>query len=93
MPAADPDLRARIKDLNDRAPDKRGRYVLYWMQQSQRAQHNHALEHAITRANEVGLPLVVGFGLDYNQLYRNLRYIAALNPEASLSTQRRRDEK
>ena len=45
------------------------------------------------RCFEIPDRFVVGFGLDYNQLYRNLRYIAALNPEASLSTQRRRDEK
>ena len=28
-----------------------GKYVLYWMQQSQRAADNHALEYAIQRAN------------------------------------------
>jgi deoxyribodipyrimidine photo-lyase len=40
-----------------------GRYVLYWMQQSQRARGNPALEWAVERANERGLPVVVGFGL------------------------------
>jgi deoxyribodipyrimidine photo-lyase len=33
------------------------------MQQSQRAEWNHALEHAIDAANDAGLPLVVGFGI------------------------------
>jgi len=37
--------------------------VLYWMQASQRADHNPALEHAVRRANALGLPVVVGFGL------------------------------
>lgn len=45
------------------APVAHGRYVLYWMQQSQRAADNHALEYAAQQANERGLPLVVGFGL------------------------------
>ena len=25
--------------------------------------------------------IVIGFGLDYNQLYRNLNYVAVLKPE------------
>jgi len=46
--------------------------VLYWMQQSQRATHNPALEHAIGRANEAGVPLLVVFGLmdDYPEANR-----------------------
>ncbi|HNT36055.1 MAG TPA: deoxyribodipyrimidine photo-lyase, partial [bacterium] len=36
---------------------------LYWMQASQRAEGNHALEYAIRRANELQRPLIVGFGL------------------------------
>jgi deoxyribodipyrimidine photo-lyase len=52
----------RVQDLNDAEPGD-GRYVLYWMQQSQRAELNHALEYAIHRANELDLPLLVAFGL------------------------------
>ncbi|MBN1539680.1 MAG: deoxyribodipyrimidine photo-lyase, partial [Candidatus Thermoplasmatota archaeon] len=33
------------------------------MQASQRVLHNHALQFAITRANELGLPVVVFFGI------------------------------
>ncbi|WP_458011730.1 deoxyribodipyrimidine photo-lyase [Candidatus Solincola sp.] len=40
-----------------------GRYVLYWMQASQRVVYNHALEFAVERANELNLPLVVFFGI------------------------------
>lgn len=40
-----------------------GDFVLYWMQQSQRASWNHALEYAAVQANELELPLVVCFGL------------------------------
>jgi deoxyribodipyrimidine photo-lyase len=53
---------ARIEALNDRRIRK-GRYVLYWMQASQRVEYNHALEYAIERANELGLPLLVFFGI------------------------------
>jgi deoxyribodipyrimidine photo-lyase len=52
----------RIKQLNNRPPAA-GRYVLYWMQASQRAEWNHALEYAIARANGLDLPVVVYFGL------------------------------
>jgi len=38
-------------------------FVLYWMQASQRAGGNHALEFAVDKANELGKPLVVFFGL------------------------------
>ncbi len=51
----------RIRALNDREPGADGRYVLYWMQQSQRAEHNPALEWAIQQANEQSVPLVVAF--------------------------------
>jgi len=52
----------RVRRLNDR-PESQGRFVLYWMQQAQRADCNHALEFAIERANELGRPLVVFFGI------------------------------
>lgn len=52
----------RIKSLN-RRPVVRKKYVLYWMQQAQRSEYNHALEHAIDRANELDRPLVVYFGI------------------------------
>ncbi len=57
--SASPD---RVKPLNDRAP-REGDFVLYWMQQSQRAQDNDALEYAAAQANLLDLPLVVCFGL------------------------------
>ena len=52
----------RIKKLNGEEPEK-GDFVLYWMQQSQRAENNPALEYAIDRANELNQPLLVYFGL------------------------------
>ena len=47
----------------DARPPARGRYVLYWMQQAQRAEWNHALEYAIEEANTLHLPVVAGFAL------------------------------
>ncbi len=44
-------------------PVRTGQYVLYWMQQAQRAEFNHALEFAIETANELEKPLVVFFGI------------------------------
>ncbi|MCU0857150.1 MAG: deoxyribodipyrimidine photo-lyase [Pontiellaceae bacterium] len=56
---------ARIHNLNDK-PARAGGFVLYWMQQSQRAEWNHALEYAVERANGLGLPVAVVFGLMEN---------------------------
>ena len=52
----------RIQHLND-VDIEHKQYVLYWMQQSQRVEDNHALEFAIQQANELGQPLLVAFGL------------------------------
>jgi deoxyribodipyrimidine photo-lyase len=48
--------------LNEKRIQKR-KYILYWMQQSQRSEYNHALEYAITKANELHKPLIVFFGI------------------------------
>jgi len=60
MPNIVPD---RVQPLNDRGVQETGRYVLYWMQQSQRVDQNPALERALQHANDEGLPLLVVFGL------------------------------
>ena len=65
----------RLKDLND-APEVAGDYVLYWMQQSQRADFNPALEAAIASANRLNLPVVVGFGLTDDYPDANARHYA-----------------
>ncbi len=53
----------RIRVLNDVEPDSDGRYVLYLLQQANRARFNHALEFAIEEANRLKLPVVACFGL------------------------------
>ncbi len=45
-------------------PREGGQYVLYWMDQSQRAEDNHALETAVAYGNELRRPVVSVFVLD-----------------------------
>jgi deoxyribodipyrimidine photo-lyase len=52
----------RIKLLNEKKIRK-GEYVLYWMQASQRTEFNHALEYAISKANDLLQPVIVFFGI------------------------------
>ncbi len=68
---------ARVAALNP-CGVANGDYVLYWMQQSQRAEENHALEYAIDLANEIGQPVVVGFGLMDGYPEANLRHYTFL---------------
>lgn len=67
------DFSSRVTKLNDRPPNTKGRYVLYWMQMFKRASHNYALNFAIELANETGLPLVVYEGLKYYYPWANDR--------------------
>ena len=68
----DPTRLTRLNAL----PIRNGRYVLYWMQASQRTRYNHALEHAIWQANRMQLPVVVCFGLMDNYPDANERHYA-----------------
>ncbi len=54
----------RLLHLKDGKINDDRKYVLYWMQQSQRVHYNHALNHAIKMANLYQLPLVCLFVLD-----------------------------
>lgn len=81
-----------MRRLNDK-PVAAGKYVLYWMQQSQRTEWNHALEFAVERANVLDLPLLVGFGLTAKYPDANLRhYVFMLEglAETAVSLRRRR---
>lgn len=64
----------RIQPLNQLAPAENGQYVLYWMQQAQRAEDNDTLEYAIQQANRLGQPLLVVFGLAAAYPEANLRH-------------------
>lgn len=67
--------RSRLRELNGRA-EAAGRFVLYWMQQSQRAEVNHALEYAVREANRLGQGVLVAFGLTDGYPEANLRHYA-----------------
>lgn len=63
----------RIQHLNDKKARK-GKFVLYWMQQSQRSECNHALEYAVHTANQLQQPLLVVFGLTESYPEASLRH-------------------
>jgi deoxyribodipyrimidine photo-lyase len=65
---------SRIQILNDSPVQKNREFVLYWMQASQRAFFNHALEYAIQRANEQNKPLITILGLTADYPGANLRH-------------------
>jgi deoxyribodipyrimidine photolyase len=55
----------RIRLLNTNET-KSGRYVLYWMQASQRTEYNHVLEYALFESKKLRKPLLVFFGITEN---------------------------
>ncbi|HNW99965.1 MAG TPA: deoxyribodipyrimidine photo-lyase [Candidatus Cloacimonadota bacterium] len=52
----------RLHELNSKGI-ARGDYILYWMQQAQRIDYNHALNFALEEANQRNLPLLICFVL------------------------------
>ncbi len=68
---------SRIKKLNHSGAVD-GEYVLYWMQQSQRAEENHALEYAIHEAIRQEKMVIVIFSLTENYPDANLRHYTFL---------------
>jgi len=67
----------RVSVLRD-GTESGGRYVLYWMQASQRARQNPALEYAVRQADTRNLPVVVYFGITEHYPEANLRHYAFL---------------
>ena len=65
----------RILELNDHPVQDRT-FILYWMQATQRAEWNHALEHAVRMANERGKSVLVAFSLTDDFPEANLRHYA-----------------
>jgi deoxyribodipyrimidine photo-lyase len=63
----------RIRKLNE-LPERAGaKYVLYWSQMNRRVRANHALEYAVQRANELGLPVLFYEGLTCTYPHANDR--------------------
>jgi deoxyribodipyrimidine photo-lyase len=63
----------RIRRLNEEAI-RDGKFVLYWMQQSQRVHYNHALLRASYWALNLDLPLVVFFAIKEDYPEANIRH-------------------
>lgn len=72
--ADDPRVNVRRKG----APDAYGKCVVYWMQRSQRAFDNPALEMAVQVANRLGKPCVVFFAPVPFYPHANIRHYAFL---------------
>ncbi len=49
----------RVRLLDPRPPDPKGRYVLYWMVASRRLDHNFALDRALELCRELDRPLLI----------------------------------
>ena len=62
--------RIGLGEIKDRS------YVVYWMQNAQRTEYNHALEYAIEMSNKLGKPLIVYFGLTDGYPEANERHYA-----------------
>lgn len=56
----------RVRVLNDGEVKKDGKYILYWMQRSQRAEWNMALEYAVEMGQRLEKGVMVCFGLMEN---------------------------
>ena len=64
----------RVKNLNS-FENRNRKYVLYWMQSSQRTECNLALKYAILKANKLNKPIIAFFGITPNYPKANLRHI------------------
>ncbi|MFP4292992.1 MAG: deoxyribodipyrimidine photo-lyase [Cyclobacteriaceae bacterium] len=68
----------RIQKINDKDVNEKGKYVLYWMEQSKRTEYNHALAYAVHQANELKQPLLVCYGITNVYPDFNLRHFTFL---------------
>jgi len=63
----------RVKNLNS-FEIKNRKYVLYWMQSSQRTEYNLALTYAILKANKLNKSIIAFFGITPTYPEANLRH-------------------
>jgi deoxyribodipyrimidine photolyase len=64
---------ARVRPLNDRAPNADGRFVLCWLQQALRARDNPVIDASIRLGNALGLPVLVYHGVREDYPYASDR--------------------
>ncbi len=67
---------SRIRRLCDASPRAQGQFVVYWMMASRRLTHNFALQHAVQRANEANVPLLILEALSSQYPYASDRFHA-----------------
>lgn len=65
----------RIERVSDHPANLRGDFVLYWMERSQRTGDNPSLVHAVHRAHELKLPLLVAAHVNPHEPRMNLRHL------------------
>ena len=66
-------MQERIRALNVAPLRPRAKYVLYWCRVNRRVDSNHALVHAVNRANDLGLPVLLYECLDSSVRHANDR--------------------
>jgi deoxyribodipyrimidine photo-lyase len=64
----------RVKVINRRQFNTNGKYIIYWMSHSHRANFNHSLEFAIELSNQSGKPLLAYFPITDKYKHSNARY-------------------
>lgn len=67
-------MKERIKKLNDKPINPHGKFIVYSMEASQRVYFNHAIEFAISIANEYQKPMITIFNLTDKYKHSNQRY-------------------
>ena len=80
-------LRQRTRTLTPHSVDKSRNYVLCWLMQALRSEHNPALDVAILLGNDLGLPVVVIHALENRYPYASHR-LHRFILEASLDLQK-----
>lgn len=66
-------MEERIKLKNKSHFNKKGKYIVYWVQTGLRIDYNYSLLYSINQANKFNLPLLVVFGLKDNYSFANIR--------------------
>ena len=64
----------RVRDVNSKPYNEKGKYILYWMQAYRRIRYNHALDYAINLAEKNNMSLVIYEGLRMNYPWASKRF-------------------
>ena len=67
-------LALRSRPLNEKRLQPDGEFILYWMQSTQRLEHNWGLRLATREADRIGKPLLIVQGLDPHYRFASERF-------------------